>query len=75
MKGINPQLMERLSQRLFFVVNKADVKHVCEGAPYSSLYPHPYTGPNALCMATKQHFESSMATSLLRLDCCSFRSG
>ncbi len=37
MKGINPQLMERLSQRLFFVVNKADVKHVCEGAPESSL--------------------------------------
>ena len=33
MKGINPQLIERLSQRLFFVVNKADVKHVCEGEP------------------------------------------
>jgi hypothetical protein len=31
MKGINPQLMERLSQRLFFAVNKADVKHTCEG--------------------------------------------
>ena len=31
MKGINPQLMKRLSQRLFFVVNKADVKHTCEG--------------------------------------------
>lgn len=28
---INPQLVKRLSQRLFFVVNKADVMHSAEG--------------------------------------------
>lgn len=31
LKSINPQLLRRLSERLHFVVNKADVKHVCEG--------------------------------------------
>eukprot|EP00884_Botryococcus_braunii_P002284 jgi/Botrbrau1/12056/Bobra.0295s0011.1 len=31
LKEINPQLVKRLSQRLFFVVNKADVMHSADG--------------------------------------------
>ena len=31
LKEINPQLMARLSQRLFFVVNKADMIEMSEG--------------------------------------------
>ena len=31
MQDINPQLVARLSQRLFFVVNKIDLTHTCEG--------------------------------------------
>lgn len=31
LKEINPQLMARLSQRLFFVVNKADMIETSEG--------------------------------------------
>ena len=31
MQDINPQLVARLSQRLFFVVNKVDLIHTSEG--------------------------------------------
>lgn len=36
LKSINPQLVRRLSERLHFVVNKADMKHVCEGMDHEA---------------------------------------
>ena len=69
-KGINPQLLERLSQRLFFVVNKADVKHVCEGVRQTSA-----TTKRPHSSIARGVMPSTMLSNVHRWVCFSFRSG